>query len=135
MVASSLVPDGVNDGGGHRSPPPDVLAEEVDVRRLRALVTLLGFVLDLRAFVQRAVTAPLNRAEVDEQVLTAFIGSDEAVALVRVEPLDSSGCHFCLSPPCQLHVNGQERCKPAPSHYTLKLQRPVYPGFQALGRT
>src|ERR1700749_2035742 len=104
---------------------PKCLAENVDVRSLRALVALLSLVLDLRAFVQRAVPASLNRAEVDEEILAALIGSDEPVPLVRVEPLDSSGCHFLSSPPCQLHVNGQERCKPAPSHYSLKVQRGV----------
>src|SRR5690242_18275304 len=73
------------------------------VRGLGAFVALLGLVLHLRAFVERAVARALDRAEVDEQVLTALVGGDEPVALVRVEPLDSSGCHFCLSPPCQLH--------------------------------
>src|SRR6478735_1639663 len=85
-------------GGRARRPPPNRL-EDGHVRRLRALVTLLGLVLHLRAFVERAITRALDRAEVDEQVFAALIGCDEAVALVRVEPLDSSGCHFCLSPP------------------------------------
>ena len=52
---------------------------------------------------ERAVAAALDGAEMDEEVLAAFIRGDEAVTLVRVEPLDGSGCHICLSPPCQLH--------------------------------
>src|SRR5262249_49126829 len=87
---------------GAREAPRKTL-DHGHVRGLRAFLALLGLVLHLRAFVERAVPRALDRAEVDEQVLTALVGGDEPVALVRVEPLDSSGCHFCLSPPCQLH--------------------------------
>src|SRR3954447_691165 len=98
MVASFLfVSEGLN-GGGRRKPAASVLCEQVHVRGLRALVALLGLVLHLRTLGQRAVAAALDGAEVDEEVLATFIGGDEAVALVRVEPLDGSGCHICLSP-------------------------------------
>src|SRR5579871_765017 len=79
--------------------PAHGLADDAHVGGLGALVTLLGLVLHLRALVQAAVARALDGAEVDEQVLTAFIGGDEAVPLVGVEPLDSSGCHISHSPP------------------------------------
>src|SRR4051794_194088 len=98
------------------------LREEVHVCGLGAFVTLLGLVLHLRTLGERPVAAALDRAEVDEQVLAALIGGDEPVTLVRVEPLDSSGCHICLSPPCHTSLNGQDRAAPAPSTTRSKLQ-------------
>ena len=45
---------------------------------------------------QLAVTARLNGAEVDENVLASFLG-DESKALGGVEPLDRSGrCHALI---------------------------------------
>src|ERR1700755_3163129 len=84
--------------------------DQVDVRRLPAPFSLLSLVLDLRAFVERAIARPLDRAEVDEQILAAFVGRDEPIALVSVEPLDSSGCHISFHLLAN-SLNGQERCK------------------------
>src|SRR5262249_25527088 len=88
-------------------PPPALCLDQADVRRLRALLTLLGLVLHLRALVERAVPRALNRAEVDEEVLAALVGGDEPIALVRVEPLDSSGCHISF----HLLANFTERAR------------------------
>src|ERR1044071_9280129 len=68
-----------------------VLREQGHVRGL------LGLVLHLRTFVQRAIAAALNGAEVDEQVLATLIRGDEPITLVRVEPLDGSGCHMSFT--------------------------------------
>src|SRR5215471_11464310 len=98
-------------GGGHAGrPPPERrdLGDHAHVRGLRALVTLLLLVLDLRALGERPVAAALDRAEVHEQILVTLVGCDESVTLVRVEPLDGSGCHIS-SPPCHF-MNGQDGC-------------------------
>src|SRR5258708_1994491 len=76
MVASRLK----DVGGGRKARRPDLRAHELrengDVRGLRALLTLLGLELDLRALGQRPVAAALDRAEVHEQVLTAVVRRD-----------------------------------------------------------
>src|SRR5881398_1860047 len=106
------------------APPKRYSLDDGHVRRLGTLLTLLGLVLHLRAFVEGAVPRALDRAEVDEQVLPALVGGDEPVALVRVEPLDSSGCHFCLSPPCQLTERAR-KVQTGTILNSLKLQRGV----------
>src|SRR5438477_12097095 len=87
--------------------PPDRLGE-CDVLRLRALGALLGLVLHLRVLREGLVALADDRAVVDEQVLAAVVGRDEAIALVGVEPLDGSGCHFRLHLLCDFR-NGQRR--------------------------
>src|SRR5918998_1067747 len=52
------------------------------VGRLRALGALSELVLDARALCERAEAVAFNRGEVDERVLAAFIGGDEAEALL-----------------------------------------------------
>jgi pimeloyl-ACP methyl ester carboxylesterase len=71
---------------------------DADVRRLRALGTGHDVVLDLLVLVERLVAVGLDGGEVDEHVLTAAVLSDEAEALVGVEPLDGSLSHVVL--PC-----------------------------------
>src|SRR5213595_1350380 len=88
------------------------LRDQADVRGLRALLALLLFVLDLRALGKRPVAAALDRAEVHEQVLVTLVGGDEPVALVRVEPLDGSGCHISFTS-LPLHERAR-RVQPAP---------------------
>src|SRR5687768_12684752 len=71
-------------------------SEGTNVRRLQALLALLDVELDLLVLVQGLVAGRLNRAEVREHVLAAVVGGDEAKALVGVEPLDGSCCHYWL---------------------------------------
>src|SRR6266404_7377607 len=59
----------------------------------------LRFERKLLAFVERAQAGALDGADVDEHVVAAVIGLNEAEALCRVEPLNCSGCHF-NSPGC-----------------------------------
>src|SRR3954447_1738614 len=66
------------------------------VDRLRTLVTGLGLVLHARALGERAVALGFDAAVMDEEVLVAFIGSDEAKALLVAEPLDGTCCHVFL---------------------------------------
>jgi hypothetical protein len=55
----------------------------------------IGFDLirDLLPFRETAQARALNRADVDEHVLSAAVGLNEAVALLLVEPLDCACCH------------------------------------------
>ena len=51
---------------------------------------------DALPFGQGTQARPLDRADMDEHVLTITIGLDEAEALLRVEPLYSANSHYCL---------------------------------------
>src|SRR5918992_2351227 len=64
------------------------------VRRLRPLRAFPEVVLDTRALRERTEAVALDGGEVDERVLAAFIGRDEAEALLVVEPLHDTGCHL-----------------------------------------
>src|SRR5947208_9968379 len=70
------------------------------IRRLQSFRTLDQIEFDLRAFGERAKALALDRAEVNENVLSA-LGGDEAIALRIVEPLHGTGVtHSCHSPGC-----------------------------------
>src|SRR4051794_31485902 len=58
-----------------------------DVDGLRALVAVLGVVGDPRALSEGAEAVAVDARVVDEEVLAAFIGCDEAEALLVAEPL------------------------------------------------
>ncbi|EGJ76514.1 putative cold shock protein [Streptomyces sp. Tu6071] len=60
--------------------------------RLRALLALRDLELDPLTLLQGAVTVHLDRAVVDEYIRTT-VDRDEAVALLRVEPLDGALSH------------------------------------------
>jgi hypothetical protein len=60
-----------------------------DVRRLQALGAARDFELNRLAFVQRFVTIPHDRGEMDENVL-AGLALDESKALAGVKPLNCS---------------------------------------------
>src|SRR5205085_12569774 len=83
-----------NRAAARAGPPPAALGRNLDdVGRLRTLRALCGLVLDLRALVQRLEAAACDAGVMHEEVSPCLIGSDEAVALRIVEPLDGSGCH------------------------------------------
>ena len=50
----------------------------------------LNVVADLLAFIQAVQSGPLDRADVDEDILAARVGLDESVAFGGVEPLDGT---------------------------------------------
>src|SRR3989304_8546091 len=91
----------------HESKEPDAfshqalfcnLAQNSNVRSLRALGTLFNSEFDLLAFLQVTETVTLNGGEMDENVRSTF-ALDKAEALVTVEPLyctSYSVRHFCL---------------------------------------
>src|SRR5262245_28519307 len=64
-----------------------------NVYRAGAFVSGLGLVRDLGALIERAKAVAGDRALVDEQVLRAVIGGDEAEALLVAEPLHGSTGH------------------------------------------
>src|SRR4029453_14734289 len=84
---------------------PALVRGESDVLRLPPLLALGGLEQHLRVLAERHVALAADRAVVDVQVLAAFIGDDEPVPLVGVEPLHGPGCH---TPPPLLR-NGQRR--------------------------
>src|SRR5213078_1798983 len=120
----------------------EALAGDLDVFRLRSLLALGDVELDLLPFLQAAVAATGDRAEMHEHVRAA-LDRDETVALVAVEPLhgalrhlDLLGCgcgtrhgrgaarHDCLWPACHGTRGG---CRPCgrPAARRLELPRPA----------
>src|SRR2546429_1788243 len=70
-------------------------AGDLDVFRLGSLLALGDVELDLLPFLQAAVAAAGDRAEVHEHV-RATVDRDEAIAFVAVEPLHSALRHLDL---------------------------------------
>src|SRR4051812_39504392 len=93
-----------------------------DVHRLRTLVARLLLVLDLRVLGERLETLAIDSRVVDEQVTVSVVRSDEAVALLVVEPLDGSGRHELPLPACARPVFRREsaprhlQCSTTPAH-------------------
>src|SRR5215831_14849132 len=81
--------------GGGDVVAADASAGDFDVFRLGSLLALGDVELDLLPFLQAAVAATGDRAEVHEHVL-ATLDRDEAVALIAVEPLHSALRHHDL---------------------------------------
>src|SRR2546423_1253826 len=77
------------------SSPAGGSAGDLDVFRLGPLLALGDVELDLLPFLQAAVAAAGDRAEVHEHVRAA-LDRDEAVAFVAVEPLHSALRHLDL---------------------------------------
>src|SRR5918997_358990 len=68
-------------------------SDEADIHRLRSLVAGLLLVLHLRVLGERLEASAVDPGVVDKEVSISIIRSDEAVALLVVEPLDGSGRH------------------------------------------
>src|SRR5207248_10939542 len=84
---------------GHRrlpAPWPARGLERADVLRLRALLALGGVELDALVVFEALVAVAADRREVDEDVLAAVVRSDEAEALLAVEPLHCALCHCAV---------------------------------------
>src|SRR5205814_7596469 len=73
----------------------EALAGDLDVFRLRSLLALGDVELDLLPFVQAAVAATGDRAEMHEHVRAA-LDRDEAITFVAVEPFHSALRHLDL---------------------------------------
>jgi hypothetical protein len=73
----------------------DGSGNDPDVFRLGSLLALGNVELDLLSFLQAAVAAAGDRAEVHEHIRAA-LDRDEALALVAVEPLHGTLRHFDL---------------------------------------
>src|SRR5215471_5041056 len=88
------------DGTAARSQPSGAvaavaLADDFDVLRLGPLLALRDVELDLLPFLEAAVAATCDRAEVHEHIWATF-DFDETVALVAVEPLHRALRHLDL---------------------------------------
>src|SRR6476620_3636569 len=67
--------------------------QPLHARGLGALGAFLGFVLHRLTILERAETLALDDRMVDEDVLAAALGGNEAEALLIVKPLDFTGGH------------------------------------------
>src|SRR3954453_17956608 len=64
--------------------------QRLDADGFQTLLALLDLHADALVFSQRADARTLDSGDVDENVLAAIVGSDEAEALGGVEPLDGA---------------------------------------------
>src|SRR5690606_28176379 len=69
---------------------------------------LLDLEIDLLAFDQVRHASTLDCGDVDENVLTAIVGLDEAEALGGVKPLDRSSCHSSIPSYCDVVVDEEK---------------------------
>src|SRR5258708_3189971 len=81
--------------GGSRRPLAGSADQRQITRRFLAAIAH-DLVLDLLAFVEPRQAGPLDRRDMDEHVLAAGIRLDEAVTLLRIEPLDRTRSHVGL---------------------------------------
>jgi hypothetical protein len=80
--------------GCHPAPPS---SDPKVFRRRLAVATVEQLVTDRRAFGEIGQPGLLDRADVNEDILAAVVGLDEAIALRRVEPFDCADSHVVLS--------------------------------------
>src|SRR5258708_12643517 len=84
-------------------------------------------VLNLLAFVEPRQAGPLDRRDMDEDVLAAGIRLGEAVTLLRIEPLDRTRSHVGLreirkarpplcAPPCSFRPHLHFKTPPPTPH-------------------
>src|SRR5438132_11806383 len=92
--------------------------DDDDSACLRALRTVLDFVLHLRSLGEALVPLAADRAVMDKDVLAPIILRDEAVALVGVEPLHGSSCHIYTSSSASRTCSGRRKAK---SRHSLEL--------------
>src|ERR671926_1008470 len=85
--------------------------ERRDVRGARALRAGLGVIGDLGALREGLEALARDRAVMDEQVLGALVGRDEAEALVVAEPLDGSSSHVLFLHGVMCTANAGEAVK------------------------
>src|SRR5437870_3361739 len=78
-----------------------------DVHCLRALGAFALLELDLGTLGEALEAVAGDVGVVDEDILRAVLGRDEAVALGIVEPLDGSACHI-ETPPCCTHERARK---------------------------
>src|SRR3954471_13402924 len=84
--------------------------DEADVHRLRTLVADLFLVLDLGVLGEALEALAVDARVVHEEVAIALVRSDEAVALLVVEPLDGSRRH--VSPFLRVPARSVIRIRP-----------------------
>src|SRR5664279_133757 len=91
--APRTVPQPRPPGPGLRCVVLSGTSDGADVLCLRALLALRGVELHSLVVVEALVTVAADRGEVDEDVVAAAIGCDEAEALFAVEPLHGALGH------------------------------------------
>src|SRR5215216_2416088 len=83
-------------------------SDEAHIHRLRSLIARLLLVLHLRVLGERLEALAIDAGVVDEQVAVSIIRSDEAIALLVVEPFNGPGRHVLPLPACARHC--ESRC-------------------------
>src|SRR5215216_3356349 len=83
-------------------------SDEAHIHRLRSLIARLLLVLHLGVLRERLEALAIDAGVVDEQVAVSIVRSDEAIALLVVEPLHGSGRHVLPLPACARHC--ESRC-------------------------
>jgi hypothetical protein len=92
-----------------------LVANPADTSGLKALGSLFNIQLHWLVLLEFPVTAAFDRAVMDEHVATPVVEGDEAVTLLRVEPLNFAAWHFLQPPfsgPSHLQPAGQLSPKP-----------------------
>src|SRR5215831_20190808 len=85
------------------------LSDGADCRCLRPAIAVLDVELDPLPLLEAAVAIHLDGGEVHEHVPTT-VDRDEAVALVRVEPLDGALSHYPTTPYLRSGLSGPAPC-------------------------
>src|SRR4051794_15381781 len=93
MLIPGIPPDSSELLAEHRSVGIVRLLGRLDVRSLLSLWALRYVERNLLSFLERLEPAHVDCREMGEQVLTAVIGRDEAIAFGVVEPLYRPSCH------------------------------------------
>src|SRR5438093_10264114 len=88
--------------GAITGPAASALGDRNDVRRLRALGTLALLELHPSTLSEGLEAVAGDVAVMDEEILRALVGGDEAVPLRIIEPFDDSVSHK-KTPPSLLH--------------------------------
>src|SRR5512135_137799 len=91
-------------GSAGRGPPRTL--QRLDVRRRGTLLSLRDFEGHLLALFQRLEPRALNSAVMREEVLTAAVRRNEAVALRIVEPLNRTCRHVVPFPEIEVFARG-----------------------------
>src|SRR6266699_6815527 len=100
-------------------------SDGADRRRLRPAIALLDVEFDPLPLLEAAVAIHLDGGEVHEHIPTT-VDRDEAVALVRVEPLDGALSHYPTTPSLRSGLSG-----PAPCYRGTRRSRSVRRARQA----
>src|SRR5829696_1969515 len=107
--------DGATNRRGHMRIAPEgaTVSRSTDFEVFRRFLAAIAhdFVLDHLPFIESAQSRPLDRGDMNENVLAAALRLNEPVAFGRVEPLHSALRHTSLQELTSHHTARAFRCK------------------------